>query len=674
MMTEPGVSPIPIEARAREGPPRGGRPRHPLDALVYRLARYQETLAQPVEPRDGAPEGSPEEWAAARTNDGLACAQHPDGDPSGNWESAIAAFQDALTVWTRERDPQQWASARANLGVAYRERLAGDRSENQEQAICALEDALSVWTRDANPEEWAGACLNLGIAYWERLAGERSENCERATAAYEDALSVWTPQANPDDWATASLNLGIACLERVAGNRAENRERALAAFRDALSVWTREANPEAWAIADAHLNFAHQDRFAEWLENRVTIGPVAAPDIKVVGLVSAGHFMSHFFQIVLPPIFPLLKDAFGVGYAELSIVMTLMYAASGLMQTPAGFLVDRLGPARVLIGGLGLYSTAVLLYGVAPNVWCLGALAVAAGLGNCVFHPSDYAILSARVEATRLGRAYGIHNLGGSLGWAAAPIAVLGLSSVFGWRMGLTILGGVGLLLTLSLVVNSTALTTKKRETRTQEETTRPAGLFLSRPIVVCFAYFALLAVATVTLQAFLPSSLVAGFGISVQVATTALTSFLVGSALGMFAGGIIADAFKRHELVVATGLIAAAMLSLLIGVLSMPVIALIPCIAVAGFGFGCTTPSRDLLVRGATPAGATGRVFGFVYSGLDLGSAMTPPFLGLLLDHHQPRLVFVFATVILLLATSSAFAIGRENAGERLVLQPELS
>jgi MFS transporter, FSR family, fosmidomycin resistance protein len=610
----------------------------------------------------------------ARTNDGLECAQHPDGDPSGNWESAIAAFQDALTVWTRERDPQQWASARANLGVAYRERLAGDRSENQEQAICALEDALSVWTRDANPEEWAGACLNLGIAYWERLAGERSENCERAIAAYEDALSVWTPQTNPDDWATASLNLGIACLERVAGNRAENRERAVAAFKDALSVWTREANPEAWAIAHAHLNFAHQDRFAEWLENRVTIGPVAAPDIKVVGLVSAGHFMSHFFQIVLPPIFPLLKGAFGVGYAELSIVMTLMYAASGLMQTPAGFLVDRLGPARVLIGGLGLYSTAVLLYGFAPNVWCLGALAVAAGLGNCVFHPSDYAILSARVEATRLGRAYGIHNLGGSLGWAAAPIAVLGLSSVFGWRAGLTIVGGVGLLLTLCLVVNSTVLTTKRRETRTQEETTRSAGLFLSRPILVCFGYFALLAVATVTLQAFLPSSLVAGFGISVQVATTALTSFLVGSALGMFAGGVIADAFKRHELVVAIGLITAAIVSLSIGILAMPVVALIPCIAVAGFGFGCTTPSRDLLVRGATPAGATGRVFGFVYSGLDLGSAMTPPLLGLMLDHQLPRLVFVFAAVILLLATSSAFAVGRENVGERLVLQPELS
>jgi MFS transporter, FSR family, fosmidomycin resistance protein len=318
----------------------------------------------------------------------------------------------------------------------------------------------------------------------------------------------------------------------------------------------------------------------------------------------------------------------------------------------------------------------VLLFGFAPNVWVLGALAIAAGLGNCVFHPSDYAILSARVEATRLGRAYGVHNLAGSLGWAAAPMAVLTLSSVFGWRAGLSILGGVGLLLTLGLVSQCAALTTKGRtpEVDNNAKAARAADMFLSRPILVCFAYFMLLAMATVTLQAFLPSSLVAVFGVSVRTAAAALTGFLIGSALGMFAGGVVADTFGRHEIVVATGLLMTAMLSLSIAVLTMPIVALIPCIVIAGFGFGCTTPSRDMLVRSATPAGATGTVFGFVYSGLDLGSAMTPPFLGLLLDHHQPRLVFVFATVILLLATSSAFAVAGKNSGERLVLQPEPS
>ena len=669
-MTDDGVAPTPIEVREDYRRRRSAASGCSLDGRAVQ----RNSHAQRPSPRDETLPSDPDSWAAARTDYGLACAQRRDGDPGENWEQAIAAFEDALSVWTRERNPEEWAATRMNLGVAYRERVAGDRSGDQEQAIAAFEDALSVWTSERNPEEWAGACLNLGIAWWERRAGERSENCERAIAAFEDALTVWTREGDPNAWATARMNLGIACRERLAGDRSENRERAIAAVKDALTVWTREGNPEEWATAHTILDGLYRERFGEWLENRVTIGPVAAPDIKVVALVSSAHFMSHFFQIALPPIFPLLKGAFAVSYAELGVVMTLMYAASGLAQTPAGILVDRLGPAPVLIGGLGLYSAAVMFYGFAPNIWVLAALAIAAGLGNCVFHPSDYAILSARVGATRLGRAYGVHNLGGSLGWAAAPMAVLTLTSAFGWRVALGIVGGAGLLLTLCLIVQSAALTTERPARGAGAGAASSSGMFLSRPILVCFGYFTLLAVATVTLQAFLPASLVSGFGISVEVATSALTGFLVGSALGMLAGGMAADHFDRHEFVVALGLLAAALLSLSIGVLAMPIASLVLCVAVAGFAFGCTTPSRDMLVRGAAPAGATGRVFGFVYSGLDLGSAMTPPFLGFLLDHHLPRLVFVFAAGILLVAISTAFVIGRNNAGQPLTLRPEFS
>ena len=419
-----------------------------------------------LRPAEAEDAGDAEDWAAARTNLGFAYAQRSEGDRSENWELAIAAFTEALSARARTANPEAWAAASANLGVAYRERVAGDRSENQERAIAAFEDALAVWTREGNPEEWASARMNLGIAWWERLAGAQSDNQERAIAAFEDVLSVWTREDYPDDWATARMNVAIAYRERLAGHRSENRERAIAAFEDALSVWNRDSKPDACEFAHANLEIAYRERFAEWLESRVTIGRVAQQDIKVVGLVSAAHFMSHFFQIVLPPIFPLLKDAFGVGYAELGIVMTLMYATSGLMQTPAGILVDRLGAAPVLIGGLGLYSAAVLLFGFAPNLWVLGALAIVAGLGNCVFHPSDYAILSARVEATRLGRAYGVHNFAGSLGWAAAPIAVLTMASLFGWRVGLSILGGIGLLLTLYLVLHAAALTTERQTRR----------------------------------------------------------------------------------------------------------------------------------------------------------------------------------------------------------------
>ena len=380
--------------------------------------------------------------------------------------------------------------------------------------------------------------------------------------------------------------------------------------------------------------------------------------------------MSHFFQIVLPPIFPLLKDAFGVSYVELGIVMSLMYATPGLMQTSAGLIVDRFGPSRVLIGGLGLYSVAVLLYGFAPNLWVLAALAVAAGLGNCVFHPADYAILSARVEATRLGRAYGVHNFGGSLGWAAAPTAVLTLTALFGWRVALSILGGLGLLLTFCLVVQAAALSAKGRANRPGEAAASSAKVFLSQPILVCFGYFVLLAVATVALQAFLPSSLVSGFGISFALANSALTGFLVGSAVGMFVGGIIVDYFGRQELVVAIGLLTTALVSLSIGILAVPIRALVLVIAIGGSAWGCTTPSRDMLVRGAAPAGAMGAVVGFVYSGLDLGSAVTPPLLGFLLDRHLPHLIFLLTAGVLFLAIGTAFIVRRNDTERRSLPQ----
>jgi MFS family permease/tetratricopeptide (TPR) repeat protein len=614
---------------------------------------------------------NPEDWAAAQLNLAFAYQERDGGDREESRERSIAAFENSLSVFTREHNPGEWAAACMSLGIAYWGRFAGDRSQNQERAIGAFGNTLSVWTRAVDAERWAAARLNLGIAYLERLTGDRSQNQEQAIAAFEDALSVWTRDVNPDGWAAVQMKLGIAYRERLAGNRSENRGRAIAAFEKALRVWVGERNPEEAAVARANLDAAYRDRFAEWLENRVSIGPVAPQDFRVIGLVSSAHFMSHFFQIVLPPIFPLLKDAFGVSYAELGIVMSLMYATSGLMQTSAGLIVDRFGPSCVLIGGLGLYSVAVLLYGFAPNLWVLAALAVAAGLGNCVFHPADYAILSARVEATRLGRAYGVHNLGGSLGWAAAPTAVLTLTALFGWRVALSILGGLGLLLTFYLVVQAAALTAEGRANRPGEAAASSAKVFLSQPILVCFGYFVLLAVATVALQAFLPSSLVSGFGISFALANSALTGFLVGSAVGMFVGGLIVDYFGQQELVVGIGLLITALVSLSIGMLAVPIPALILVIAAGGFAWGCTTPSRDMLVRGAAPAGAMGAVVGFVYSGLDLGSAVTPPLLGFLLDRHLPHLIFVVTAGVLLLAIGAALIVRRSDTERRSLPQP---
>ena len=389
-----------------------------------------------------------------------------------------------------------------------------------------------------------------------------------------------------------------------------------------------------------------------------------ARDIKLVGLVGAAHGMSHFYQLVLPPIFPLLTSAFGVGYTELGLVTALMYVASGLMQTPAGILVDRLGPARVLVAGLGLYSGAVLLFGLVPGFWWLAPLSIAAGLGNCVFHPADYAIMTAQVGAGRLGRAYGVHSLAGNIGWVAAPASVLGLTAAFGWRAALVILGGAGLVFTLYLVSQRAVLGDAPGGRQIGGAAAaggrqEGAGVLLSAPILMCFTYFTLLSIAQVGLQTFLPSAVLAAFGVSIEIANGMLTAFLLAASVGVMIGGILADRFRRHEVVIAVGLAGSAVCSLVFALAALPIAALVACAGLAGLAMGSIAPARDMLVRGATPAGATGKVFGFVYSGLDLGAAIAPPFLGLLLDHHLPRLVFVVAAIALFAAIGTAFAVG---------------
>jgi MFS family permease len=383
--------------------------------------------------------------------------------------------------------------------------------------------------------------------------------------------------------------------------------------------------------------------------------------------------LSHFYQLVLPPIFPLLTKVFGVGYAELGLVASLMYVASGLMQTPAGILVDRLGPSRVLIGGVGLFSGAILLSGFVPGFWWLAPLAILAGLGNAVFHPADYAIMTARIDPRRLGRAFGAHGVAGNLGWVAAPASVLGLTALFGWRAALIVLGGAGLAFTLYLLTQRAVLsgeTWPRAASRPSVAATESAGaglrVLLAPAVLLCFAYFTLLSVAQVGLQTFFPSAAVAAFGVSIGAANAMLTGFLVAAALGVLAGGVVADRFPRHELVVGIGLTIAAALSLVFAAAALPLTVLAVCAGVAGFAMGATMPARDMIVRGAAPSGGTGKVFGFVYSGLDLGGAVTPPLLGLLLDNGMPRMVFAVSAIAFAVAIGSAAVVGREKRETR--------
>jgi FSR family fosmidomycin resistance protein-like MFS transporter len=383
-----------------------------------------------------------------------------------------------------------------------------------------------------------------------------------------------------------------------------------------------------------------------------TATPPLEHDVRVIGIVGAGHGGSHFFHLVLPPLFPLLKIAFGVSYTELGLLMSAFFAASGLCQTPAGFLVDRIGAARVLATGLALLGAGGLLASLAPTYLALLPAAVVMGLGNSVFHPADYAILSHHVAQKRMARAFSVHTVGGTLGWAIAPVLVAGIAALASWRTALLVCGCLGLGLSALVLANRAILETPgHREPAHLTPAEALAGhlrVFTSAPILLCFAFFALQATSFIALQGFMPLSLHQLFQLDMVAATATVTAFMLGSAAGTMAGGVMADRSGRHQRIIVAGLAMAAVTLFLVGRFALPTPVLLAAVALAGALAGLTTPSRDMLVRSAAPPGASGKVFGFVYSGLDLGSTLTPTVMGSLLDGGHPRAVFVMVPVVM--------------------------
>jgi MFS transporter, FSR family, fosmidomycin resistance protein len=384
-------------------------------------------------------------------------------------------------------------------------------------------------------------------------------------------------------------------------------------------------------------------------------------DVRVISLIAVAHFFSHFFQLVLPPLFPLLKTVFDVPYVALGLTMSVFFGASGIGQTLSGFLVDRVGAHRVLVGGMALFAGSIALTGLVPTYWMLLPVALLAGLGNSVFHPADYSILNASVHPRRIGRGYSVHAVSGNLGWAVAPTVVFGLTAHFGWRAALVTVGALGLAVVVVLATQGAAFAAVRGRAR-GEGAGGNLRLLLSAPILSAFAYFALIATALIGVQTFGVTGLMRVYETPLALATAAFTAFLLGGAGGTLLGGFLADQTRRHDLVAAGGLFLAAtfMMLLATGAVSVSLLPLI--LASAGFCHGVTSPSRDMLVRAATPPGASGRVFGFVYSGLDLGSCLTPLAFGWILDHGDPRMLFVVVGVVML-ATIGTVVQVRRNA-----------
>jgi MFS transporter, FSR family, fosmidomycin resistance protein len=371
--------------------------------------------------------------------------------------------------------------------------------------------------------------------------------------------------------------------------------------------------------------------------------PAAARrDAGVIGLVGLAHLSSHFAQLLLPPLFPWLKDAMHASYTQLALLMSVFFVVSCAVQAASGFLVDRFGPRPILFGGLALASAAAFGYAASPNYAWLAVCAVLAGLGNGVFHPADYTLLNRKVSPQRLGHAYSVHGITGSLGWALAPVLLVPLAMAFHWRLALAVAGCV-------------------RHAAASGRSDEGSFAFLRIPAVwMCFTFFLLLAGVITGVQAYAPEAARHLHGVPVALAAFCVTAYMVCSAAGTLAGGFLASDPAHCERVVACAFAVAASLALVAAGLQLAAGVVPVLFGAMGFASGIAAPSRDMLVKRSTPENASGRVFGVVYSGLDIGQGTAPIVYGALIDRGAYAGVWLVLALLQLLLVASALRVRR--------------
>ena len=390
--------------------------------------------------------------------------------------------------------------------------------------------------------------------------------------------------------------------------------------------------------------------------------PTFKQDATVISLVGFCHGTSHFFHFVLPTLFPWLMRDFGLTFTQVGATMTVFFVVSGVGQALAGFVVDRFGALRVLYGGVILLSVAALGIAGAQSFSMLLAAAAVAGLGNSVFHPADFTLLNRNVSTGRLGHAFSVHGLSGSLGWAAAPVFVAAIAETLGWRAAATGAAMVGFLSLFFLWLNRGQLVEGELSTEARKPTGGTFDFLRTGLVWMCFFFFLLAVMAFGGLQNFAPPILERTYGVSLTFAASGLTAYLLGNAAGIATGGFFAKG-DHQERVVAVALSFAALCAIALASGAVPAWSIVALMGLMGFGSGFTGPSRDILVRRAATstfgAGAYGRVYGFVYSGVDTGLALAPLAFGPLMDAGRYTDVLWGVAILQSLAIFTALAVG---------------
>ena len=384
----------------------------------------------------------------------------------------------------------------------------------------------------------------------------------------------------------------------------------------------------------------------------------------MIGLVGMAHLISHFSQLLLAPLFPWLKTEFNVSYAELGFLMTVFFVVSCGVQAASGFVVDKLGPRPVLIAGLALIGVAAFGYALSTSYWMLAGAAVIGGVGNGVFHPVNYTLLNRKVSAPRLGHAYSFHGITGSLGWALAPAMLVPLAFAYSWRVALMAAGVLAFAVLAVVLVNGSKLLLPKAQplhANAAAASSEGALDFMKIPAVwMCFAFFFWYAAVLSVIQTFAPTAAQRIHDVPLPLVAMCLTIYMLGSAGGMVLGGFLAADAQRCERIVGLGFSIAAGLALLLAVGNLAAWTVPVLFGLMGFASGMAGPSRDLLVKRSTPDHASGRVYGVVYAGLDIGQAIAPLLFGLLMDNGQYRSVLLGLVLLQMVLVASAFNVLR--------------
>jgi len=378
--------------------------------------------------------------------------------------------------------------------------------------------------------------------------------------------------------------------------------------------------------------------------------------LRTLAAISTAHWVSHFHIFVLPMLFPFLKEQLGVGYIELGFALTVFAVTSGLTQAPIGYLADHIGARKILLMGITLGGLALIMLGLHLSYPWLIASAVLLGLANSVYHPANYAILSAHMNEARMGRAFSIHTFAGFVGGAVAPAIVATLVATIGGHGALIVTGAVGPLVALLLLAvgipDASAADRRIAGMQSQRQNV------VTPALIVLTIFFTLLSLSSAGIGNFGVVALMSGYNTTFSAANVALTAFLGASAIGVLAGGFLADHTRRHGQVAAACFAVNAAIVLVIATIPLPPMVLTAAMASAGFLGGVIAPSRDMLVRNAAPSGAAGRAFGIVSTGFNIGGIVSPLLFGWIMDQNLPHwvfgasVVFMVLTVLLALAT----------------------